>query len=132
MAHRRALPATAALIVATGLTLGAAGRLDMLELSVRDVPIVARLHHQCRVRDRRRQESMQGPEGVADPLRDVLPLRCGRQATPGVVRLQPRDATEHQVEVDSRMGYVRVRRTREVRRDDQRVLDRARAPETRP
>jgi hypothetical protein len=43
MAHRRALPATAALIVATGLTLGAAGRLDMLELSVRDVPIVARL-----------------------------------------------------------------------------------------
>jgi hypothetical protein len=43
MTHRRALPATVALIVATGLTLGAAGRLDMLELSVRDVPIVARL-----------------------------------------------------------------------------------------
>lgn len=35
-----ALPATAALVVATGLTLGAAGALGMLERPVRDVPVL--------------------------------------------------------------------------------------------
>jgi hypothetical protein len=40
MPRPRALPATAALVVATGLTLGAAGALDMLEQPVRDVPVL--------------------------------------------------------------------------------------------
>jgi hypothetical protein len=41
MARRRALPATAAVIVATGLMLGAGGRLGMLELTVGDLTDVA-------------------------------------------------------------------------------------------
>ena len=40
MAHRRALPAATALVVATVLTLGAAGVLGMLEHPVRDVPVL--------------------------------------------------------------------------------------------
>jgi hypothetical protein len=40
MPRPRALPATAALVVATGLTLGAAGALDLIERPVRDVPVL--------------------------------------------------------------------------------------------
>jgi hypothetical protein len=40
MPRPRALPATAALVVAAGLTLGAAGALGMLERPVRDVPVL--------------------------------------------------------------------------------------------
>jgi hypothetical protein len=40
MPRPRALPATAALVVAAGLTLGAAGALGMLEHPVRDVPVL--------------------------------------------------------------------------------------------
>ena len=40
MLRSRALPVTAALVVATGLTLGAAGALGMLERPVRDVPVL--------------------------------------------------------------------------------------------
>ena len=40
MLRSRALPVTAALVVATGLTLGATGALGMLERPVRDVPVL--------------------------------------------------------------------------------------------
>lgn len=40
MPRSRALPVTAALVVATGLTLGVAGALGMLERPVRDVPVL--------------------------------------------------------------------------------------------
>jgi hypothetical protein len=71
MAGRGALPATVALAVAAGLTLGAAGMLDMLERPERDVPVLRWL-------------AQEGPEtGPAAPAEPVPPPGPTRRIPPG-------------------------------------------------